>query len=347
VAMRLENLEKLTVRKTTDDAVFDVLGDGLQSNRMIKEIRLLENRFTMSNAPAIGRALTVNTYLTGISLFNSRFEGQSALQEIVEGIRLNQNLQSVNLAYCNLHDEDIALVVKALANHYGSITELNISGNYCHTSTMAAIFGLLQSKHLDLRKLVMCNQRVGNGTLDIAPLGPAWRKNTSLKHLDLSFNRLDDHDISNLMAGLGQNSSIEVLHLMTNNIKDEGVRTIAHHLPKMSALNNLSLSCNCFGEQGANCLATSLRDHMELENIALPIRFKCSDHIDFYIALNRAGRRLFKVHDITPALWAHVLSRANVLNRAHFSRRTRVDVIYHLLRGPALFDRPACQVVSV
>src|ERR1700733_14121973 len=71
--------------------------------------------------------------------------------------------------------------------------------------------------------------------------------NTSLQHLNLRRNSLDDKDIKLLAAALKMNCSLKVLDLRINDIGDQGAIALADVLTVNSVLLELYLSFTLIG----------------------------------------------------------------------------------------------------
>ena len=70
-------------------------------------------------------------------------------------------------------------------------------------------------------------------------------KNTALKELDLSFNRLDKHGVRFVANGLASNTNLNVLKLDKNIFRAAGAHYMAAVLAKPSCtLKQLHLFCN-------------------------------------------------------------------------------------------------------
>lgn len=82
--------------------------------------------------------------------------------------------------------------------------------------------------------------------------------NTSLRTLELGFNRITDRGAVQLANALEKNQSLERLYLSGNEIGPTGVTAIARALAVNTTLATLHLSGNNIGEDGAKALAEGL-----------------------------------------------------------------------------------------
>jgi hypothetical protein len=354
VMRSLPNLERFTYRHMRDADSFAALAQGLcTASRTCPRLSKLRVEVQICNqyAALLEVALRDNETVTELNLYNSSLEGAKAAHALARGLSLNRNLRRLDLSYCRLRDVDICTLIQSLQLH-PCLEELDLSGNYCRGDGMAALIRLLlDDTSSSLKSLNLTNQHAGehHGELDISMLGLAIRSNTTLRNLDLSFNQLHDCDITNLIAALQKNSTLQALNLMTNQITNEGIHIIASCLPKMKGLKKLHLTSNRFGEAGAKELSDGLiSGNVELTNLTMPRGFESSSEINFYLALNKGGRKLLfhpsgdeETHVHIPlGLWPLVLERVNRdVYQSQWLASTRADVMFYLLQGPALFDR--------
>lgn len=80
-------------------------------------------------------------------------------------------------------------------------------------------------------KLDLSNQD-GSDYSNTQDLGDALRENTTLKHLDFHYNRLNDSDVEHLIRGLRKNKTLKTLNLNDNYIKNKGGEALAQMLEK-------------------------------------------------------------------------------------------------------------------
>lgn len=97
----------------------------------------------------------------------------------------------------------------------------------------------------------------------------ALEKNTTVKALDLSGNRIGNEGVEAICKLLKKNDTIEVLYLEDNRITDTECELLADKLRKHESLRELSLSGNRITSKGAKAIATSLRKNKSLEALWL------------------------------------------------------------------------------
>jgi hypothetical protein len=240
---------------------------------------------------------------------------------------------------------------------------LSIQGSACTGFGITAI-----STHVvhSLQRLDLSNHRFGGDRLDgIQSLTQALvgSRPNALKYLSVSGHRLSEMDVECLADALSNDHSrMEELHMNHCNLDDDSLMIFAKRLPHMKRLKRLFLHDNPFGSNKSSVAATKAlvdgtSQNWELEQLVLPRRAgqqqqqqgggteELHQQIDFYLALNRAGRKLLRTkdHPIPLSLWPKVLHRVgDTLTEHYYSNSKSVhcaDAIYHLLQGPALLQR--------
>ena len=138
-----------------------------------------------------------------------------------------------------------------------------------------------------------------------------------------------------LANALTHNSTVQRLYLRCCRISDDDIKLLAAALPEMKGLKFLDLVGHHFGEGGAKAFLAGLKENVRCNGVRLPFKYDSADDIEFYLALNRGGRRLLKETNISAILWPLILKRSNRFVEQHY----RADVHFHLLQGPLLLDR--------
>jgi hypothetical protein len=198
----------------------------------------------------------------------------------------------------------------------------------------------LQPSHT-ISKLDLSYQQFerANIKLDVSLITSSLALNSTLMCLSISYNKLDDNDAESLAKVLSQNTTLQELDLRCNNIRDRGVIALATELVQQSTLRNLHLYGNPFGEQGVNALLEAIRHNTNIQLLNMNYNSYGYEEIQYYACLNHAGRKLLKTEQVYPAIWPLVLERAEFVSRRSESLCSGLDIIYFLLRGPAVLSR--------
>ena len=123
-------------------------------------------------------------------------------------------------------------------------------------------------KHLDMSSLT----EVDLSSADVMNAGAVvisvvLEKNSSLTHLDLSFNGIDE----DVASSLSWYSSLSFFNLEGNCIGDSGASSLSKALKAKSSLTDLNLSDNRIGDAGASFLSQALKANSSLTNLNLSI----------------------------------------------------------------------------
>jgi hypothetical protein len=266
-----------------------------------------------------------------------------SLGVIGEGLRGNQNIQSVTLEQCGVVDEQLAVFIRCL-RECTSLQKLSLEGNICRSQGVVELGLLLQGRII--QNLSLHNQRIeGEESIDIAPLANSLRSNNSaLKYLDLSRNCLGDSEVQLLMDALVDgNQTLETLHLDQNAITDQGASFIAEALPSLFALKTLALPDNPVRSRGATEILRAIPENYTLETFIVPCgNPQIQRKIRWYGNLNRGGRRLFATpRDAPLSVFPFAIERVNTMALSHDwnPESAPSSVIYGLLRlGQLLFE---------
>ena len=334
----LVNCRHLTLNECLGSHLDILVASCLEHLPQLQTFTYCGSSWNLSSFPTYGAA----SNLKGIHLENCRFKSSNEVESLALGLKRCAVMKMVQLTHCCLKDEDLKVIVKHLPV---SIQTLDLTGNYCRSEGAAALAGvLLDNAYQQLETINLTNQHPGEcgGSLDLSLLGLAIVSNTSLRHLDLSFNMLSCLDIQSLVASLAKNRTLCSIHLMGNVLDDRAMHFIGKYLPRIQALACLNILANRFGETGADALLHGLTTNVVLCDLPMPRGFMASERIDYYLALNRGGRRLLHNGGSLTApcplsLWKLVLGRVNGLYENDPSMRA--TVLFHLLQGPVLLGK--------
>ena len=325
------------------------LGMILKFSTTLTTLEITEETLDGKGALALAEGIKTAKYLTTLELSYCTFddEGTSAL---VEGLAANQQLESLLLPGCELEDTQAAQLFQSLKNH-PCLNQMTLFRNHCGADGAMALETLLSAPTGDtnplqpskaISKLDLSYQQFERANkLDVSLIASSLAMNCTLMCLSLSFNKLNDNDAESLAKVLRQNTTLQELDLRANNIRDRGVIALATELVQQSTLRNLFLFGNPFGEQGANVLLEAIRHNTVLQVLNMDYNSRSYEEIQYYACLNHAGRKLLKTELVCPAIWPLVFERAEIVSRRSRGVCSGPDVIYHLLRGPAVLNRRA------
>jgi len=238
--------------------------------------------------------------------------GSKSMRHVVETLHrmlseLAPQLKLLDLQRCHLPDEDVAHILEGLAGSplsTAAIETLKLNGNMAHEESQHVLCNqILSKRNCQLRHLDLSWQRLpfakrNHSVLNVSMLSEVLannNRNSSLKTLNLSDNRLLDEDVDQLAVAISRHPTIRSVRLQNCRITDQGFVSLANTLPKCSEnLKNIFLD----GKQQIRDDAALVRKtifqalvkNVHLRELALPDCYE-SKSIDWALELNRAGRR--------------------------------------------------------
>jgi Ran GTPase-activating protein (RanGAP) involved in mRNA processing and transport len=307
---------------------WQALKNGLQVSQQLLCLRITTNS-TGPGMSALSEGLTSSScILQTLDLSWTSLE-EDSLRELADGLRGNASIKNLELMGCSLQDDLVRQLVEALVQH-ATLEVLGLNGNKSAYLTSVALAALLSNPNSKLNKLdVSFQSSFGNdGTgvgLDVSLLALSLRTNTCLRILDLSDDHLTDDDAETLcrilcdQKELPTNSTLRELLLARNKITDRGMQHILESLPTLKGLKRLSLWGNPLADIGAKALSEGLIANVGLEDVDL---FRT--------------HRLLHAPQAPLGLWPLVLERLQQINLGSNGAMSSLDLLYYMLRGPAL-----------
>jgi Ran GTPase-activating protein (RanGAP) involved in mRNA processing and transport len=312
----------------------------LMSATKLKHLRIQDHLDTRQ-IEALSKGLKVNTSVEILDLSRSRFDSFTIL---ANGLKENACLKELKLRSLGLSDDHVGEILTALKNH-PTLESLDLSFNHCrHVGNLAEFLDERKS----IRELSLGYQNLWQAPkFDVRGLAQALRTNTTLKILSLSRNKLTDVDARLLAEGLHDNSTLESLDVRENNLSDDGIVALANAAEESgTGLRRLSVIKNPFRMKGALALLNAVRNNLNLAHLEIAQNESLSKEIRYFAALNKGGRKLLREAP-TLSLWPLALDRVNKMDWDGESSDAfdlsddtsyQADVLFYLLKGPALFE---------
>jgi Leucine Rich repeat len=325
-----------TTTTTTTPTIWQALGRALDNPDSLLRFLRIRSRFQHDMLAAWITGLGTSHCPLEELHFTSEFVDDDCMSILTWGLQHNHHLKRLTFYSCEFHSESglERLVSEGLVYH-PTLRALELQDNNCFA--MDAIVSLIQTtKTLQVLNLYYPppptvfhhhhhhhnnNNNTAQGVvprIDTESLALALQANTSLKHLALPSNALNDEAATWLAKALRVNRTLETLDLTGNVIENDGAIAFGEALPDMKGLKHLYLKNNQFRGKGATALALGMKDNVVLEHLTTFSKFTAGDTIQFYCHLNQAGRRILRHVDanaVPASLWPHILNRVN----HHFS----------------------------
>lgn len=252
-----------------------------------------------------------------LSLRSCCFLGEDTFQQLVVGLQNIDQLNTVNLSYCSLRDNDITYLVDKLAQH-PSLECLHIGGNDCISpGSVDAIAGWIGNESCKLKDLNLRALWIG----------------FSEEGLMQRFV-----DLSNLYRSLGVNGSLESLTISECYLDSTDVEELCSALAKQEDLVYLDIGDNPFSERGAKRLLDLVRNSSRIESVRFEnhfISYKCSGSIKLFARWNYLdGRLVGNSSNVLLSLWPQAFSKVQSDYRGRYdSSDFSSDIIYRLLHS--------------
>lgn len=224
---------------------------------------------------------------------NNFFANVSDLNRIMESIKKNKKLRTLNLNLNRIGHEGMLVSVNALRKNTTVITLILENNRFNKNVTKAVAYLLKVNKSIRKLKLTDCNidaeggiliadGLAGNSTLEeldlnnnhIGPVGTkaiaqALESNTTLTTLKLNANEIENSGAEALAMALQRNTTLSSLDLRDNKLSDRSAIAFSDVLSKSTSLVRLDLGINEFTIEGAKALAKLLKKNFTLKELSL------------------------------------------------------------------------------
>jgi Ran GTPase-activating protein (RanGAP) involved in mRNA processing and transport len=296
------------------------------------------------------------------SLFTGVGEFSLTTAAIAHGMAANDSLRVLDLSGNALDDNSVTVLSRGITRGYvRRIDDTSISGlshllldfNTFGDEAVESLARLLLVKDCALTELSLFSNRITNIGAD--SLASALYKNTSLTSLVLSLNQIGDRGVSALARSLTVNVTLQNLWFPSNRVGLLGMQVWGDLLPQMRGLESLNVGM-LLEQAAADALCFGLKSNLHLNSLHMEMAIQefeddCqgSSDLDFWLRLNRSGRRAFlrdgaegatnAGSNLPPGLCAKILARAD--NFACIP-----DVLFFMLKEkPHLVEGGACKIV--
>ena len=289
------------------------------------------NDFTGASSPIICDIITHLRPYT-LKLHNNKLQN---LRNFSTAIVSTATVKVLDISYNKFASEDII----AISDTTCCLEELDISGNKLDDkSALKLSEGIQQTKTLKSLTAVSIDQL---GAISIAD----GVKNTSLKVLNMSNNKISDNGAIQIASSLEVNQTLTELSISYNGIGSQGAIAIAKSLAQNNSLKKLNISGNHIGQDSATEIAKAICKNRTLEELSF-LGDDTEDDQSYMKILESLHRynSLYKLH-ISKKL--HVCSKIQdeikSINKKREEKKCKQLEFYHLHTSKTKWFRPILQ----
>ncbi|XP_067864908.1 NACHT, LRR and PYD domains-containing protein 3-like [Heterodontus francisci] len=214
--------------------------------------------------------------------------GDSGVKLLSEALRNPAcKIQKLGLEKNNHSDSRVKDLASALSANR-SLTDLNLSYNKLGDSGVKLLSAGLRNPECKIQKLWL-----SSNALTASCVGDLASALSTLKVLDLSYNKLGDSGVKLLSAALrNPNCKIQKLQLSNNELTASCIEDLAFAVNKNWSLMDLNLSCNKLGDSGVKLLSAALRNPdckiQELQLSSNALTASCIEDLASTLSTNRS-----------------------------------------------------------
>ena len=255
-----------------------------------------------------------------LSMRSCRFMGENSFGIFCSGLKFIRHLNSLDVSYCNLDDNDIIPLIRTIKRHPG-IEKVDLEKNCCRTqSSVDTIAELMGDKKCKIQ------------TLNVGTLWTGFSNEGLMQRFA---------DPKPLFSALQQNSSLCDLNISENYLEDDEIQFLSKILLSRcdkSDICSLDVRVNPFNENGAASLLKVAQNLRTVQSIKFEnsfMKYECAQLIKFQVEINYFEASLGKELDIPLPLWPNVFARiqqGTKINQWKNGSKLSTDHIYRLLR---------------
>jgi Ran GTPase-activating protein (RanGAP) involved in mRNA processing and transport len=242
-----------------NDMAAQALSRLLKVNRTLCFLNLAGNDLTATGANHLIQALTTAGCSLQVLILSGNPLGDEGAVMLGHMLRSNSSLSVLDMSNTSAGISGIISVSAALSEVNTSLQSLDLGRPMlkgCQDTTFLSLAQML-AQNKTLVSLGLSKHCMADSNLDTLVTYGLLR-NTSLKSLDLSANRLSPFSGPVIERLLNDNRQIEEIQLSHNQLGDAGALAVARCLPYTHWLQHLDLRSNGIGEQGLMALAEAL-----------------------------------------------------------------------------------------
>jgi Ran GTPase-activating protein (RanGAP) involved in mRNA processing and transport len=346
--LKVDNIKKLEIAGDISSEYMNSLSRSLAACKSLQELSFVIT-FDSQKAKTLVEGLRANTGIRRLKLVQSTLKNDS-IEPISSFLAQHGKLEVLHLDRCIVSETDFATLLTSLRN-VSTLKELSIGGALHVKEIRSAICSLMNQNLLSKLSLHGVTPKCSQHGINDLLLTTSLSENHSLRILDLSGNKLEDHNLNVLMDFLCSNAYlVEELRLQENCITNVGARLLGKRLHKTRGLKRIFLHRNKFDERGVAAILEGVRSNHQIHEVTIPTLVgdaaklsRLRTLINYETSLNAGGKEILRNQEISLKLWPQVFHRArNILftpycepqmrSLRQWKRIQSMDVMFYLLR---------------
>ena len=256
-----------------------VVCDTLRSNTKFSSINFSHNFLTDQAALAIGEAFSRNEHLLRHIELNNCNLSSKGLQAILNAMKKNKRLQTLNFGFNNIDDENANILVAIFSKNdcieHVCLQDCALSDEGLNQISKAAL-SLKLFKSLDFSHNIISNENVLTVSMII-------KNNQNLEYLHLTKCAIQETGIQKVVGALDSHQNLKALNLSGNKVTDVAADNFGTIIAKNKNLTKLLMS-DCHLQTNGFARIT---DSLLLLNVLTHIDFSCN-YFDYRMACSLA-----------------------------------------------------------
>ncbi|XP_030632712.1 NACHT, LRR and PYD domains-containing protein 12-like [Chanos chanos] len=256
----------LSINQLKDSGVKLLLAGLDNPQCKLKVLRLSSCDLTEDSCESLALALSSNaSNLRELNLSDNKLQDSGVQLLLAEVKNPHCKLEILSLSNCDLTMESCAILASALSSNSSRLKELDLNDNNLQDSGLKKLLPELEihQHKLEILRLSGCNLTKESCDVLASVLRTQRSNSSSLRELDLSYNKLQDSGVELLSSGLKSlHCKLETLRLKSCGVTVEGCAYLASALESNpSHLRELDLSLSSPGGSGQNPLLSLQENH--------------------------------------------------------------------------------------
>ena len=288
VALVLAMLHNNTITRKLDiswnrlsDSGVVAIDDCLKHNNDLWEINISHNNITDKGAAIIAQTIRFNTAIKLLNISHNNISNNGALA-ISQCLKCNKSLEELDLSHSAITSKGAVMVINAITVSK-ALRKLNISQIKFVKDGILSISDALKSNSTLLTLVIsfpwsnipltinvessvcnMANKMIGN--IETSVIMAMLHKNTVVKKLDISSNKITNDGIISISHCLKENTTLQEINVSMNSISNIGAVKISEAIENNFDLLKLDIS-NCLQNDSIKIICSRIPKNTTLQEL--------------------------------------------------------------------------------